>query len=98
MEITKSEANGEVRLELKGCLDTAATGEFAAALTAAGESAKVVLGCAQLEFIASSALRQLVSMKKRMATAGGSIALESLNEVVADVFDVTGLKDIFEIR
>lgn len=97
MEITKSENGGEVTLKLKGCLDTAATPEFASAVEATAGAKTLVLEMSDLEFIASSALRTLVSAKKARG-AGFAIAVTGMNEVIREVFDVTGLDAIFEVR
>ncbi len=97
MEITKTENGNEVTLKLKGCLDTTATPEFAAAIDGTGSAASLVLDMSELEFISSSALRQLVATKKRRG-ADFTIALVGMNEVVREVFDVTGLDEIFEVR
>lgn len=97
MEIVKTEANGEVTLKLKGCLDTAATPEFAAAIEATEGAKGLLLDMSELEFISSSALRTLVAMKKQRG-ADFAVALTGLNEVVREVFEVTGLDEIFTIR
>ena len=97
MEITKTENGNEVTLKLKGCLDTTATPEFAAAIDGTGGAASLVLDMSELEFISSSALRQRVATKKRRG-ADFTIALVGMNEVVREVFDVTGLDEIFEVR
>ena len=97
MEITRTENGNEVTLKLAGCLDTAATSEFAAAIESTDGRSTVVLDMSELEFISSSALRQLVATKKKRG-AGFTIALNGMNEVVREVFDVTGLDEIFEVR
>ena len=97
MEITKSENGKEVTLKLTGCLDTTATPEFAAAIDGTDGAETLVLDMAELEFISSSALRTLVATKKRRGAAF-TIALSGMNEVVREVFDVTGLDEIFEVR
>lgn len=97
MEITKIENGNEVTLKLKGCLDTTATPDFAAAIEGTAGAATLVLDMLELEFISSSALRQLVATKKKRG-AGFKIALSGMNEVVREVFDVTGLDEIFEVR
>ena len=97
MEITKTEDGGVTTLKLRGCLDTTATPEFAAAVEGTAGAASLVLDMSELEFISSSALRQLVATKKRRG-ASFVIALSGMNEVVRDVFDVTGLDEIFEVR
>ena len=97
MEIAKTENGKEVTLKLTGCLDTAATPEFAAAIDGTDGAETLVLDMAELEFISSSALRTLVATKKRRG-ASFTIALSGMNEVVGEVFDVTGLDEIFEVR
>ena len=97
MEITKIGNGNEVTLKLKGCLDTTATPDFAAAIEGTAGAATLILDMSELEFISSSALRQLVATKKRRG-AEFTIALSGMNEVVREVFDVTGLDEIFEVR
>ena len=97
MEIVKVENGKETTLKLKGCLDTTATPEFAKAIDGTEDASSLVLDMSELEFIASSALRQLVATKKRRGAAF-AIALVGMNEVVREVFDVTGLDEIFEVR
>lgn len=99
MEITTKTENNETVLTVSGCLDTAAAAEFARAVEAAAAGAKtLVFDFSALEFIASSALRQLVSVDKRLRAAGGDIVITGMNDVVRDVFDVTGLNEVFTIR
>lgn len=97
MEITKTENGGAVTLGLKGCLDTAATPEFTAAIDGTVGATALVLDMTELEFISSSALRTLVATKKRRGAAF-TITLSGMNEVVREVFDVTGLDEVFEVR
>ena len=97
MEIVKTQAGAEVTLKLVGCLDTAATPEFAGAIEGLGSATVLILEMSGLEFIASSALRLLVATQKRRG-GGFKVVLTGMNEVVREVFDVTGLDSIFEVR
>ena len=97
MEIIRTENGGETTLKLKGCLDTTATPEFTAAVDATAGCSSLVLEMSELEFISSSALRTLVTAKKKRG-ATFPIALMGMNEVVREVFDVTGLDEVFEVR
>lgn len=97
MKITKNENGREVTLSLSGCLDTAATPEFAAAIDGTEGASVLVLDMAELEFISSSALRTLVAAKKKRGAAF-VLAITGMNDVVREVFDVTGLDEVFEIR
>ena len=97
MEIIRTENGGETTITLKGCLDTTATPEFNEAIEATEGCSGLVLDMSALEFISSSALRTLVVTKKRRGAAF-PIALVGMNEVVREVFDVTGLDEVFEVR
>lgn len=97
MKITKKENGKEVTLALSGCLDTAATAEFAAAVDGTEGASPLVLDMSELEFISSSALRTLVAVKKRRGSSF-TLVLTGMNDVVREVFDVTGLDEVFEIR
>ena len=98
MNIEKIVGADETVLKIGGCLDTAAAAEFGAALADAAKAKTLVVDFSDLEFIASSGIRLLVSENKKSVAAGRSIVLAGMNEVVADVFDVTGLNEIFPIR
>lgn len=98
MKIERIDNGDNATLVLHGCLDTAAAHEFGEALDGAAAAKELVIDFADLEFIASSGIRLLVSANKRAVVAGGSVVLTGMNEVVADVFEVTGLKDVFTIR
>lgn len=97
MKITKVENGTEVTLKLSGCLDTMATAEFSAAIEETESATALILDMTELEFISSSALRTLVATKKRRG-ASFVMAITGMNDVVREVFDVTGLDEVFEIR
>ena len=97
MKIDVIKKNEVVTLKLDGCLDTAATSEFAAALEDNIQQKRLVIDMQNLEFIASSGIRLLVTANKQAVKLGHALAIANMNEVVADVFDVTGLIDVFEI-
>ena len=97
MEIVRTESGDEVTLKISGCLDTAATPQFAAEMEKAATAGAIVLDMSSLEFISSSALRQLVAVQKRRGS-GLRIVLVGMNEVVREVFSVTGLDEVFEVR
>lgn len=98
MTIEKSTDNTKTILKLSGCLDTAAASEFSTALENVSSAKELILDFSDLDFIASSGLRALVLANKKATAAGNTIILTGLNEVVADVFDVTGLTEVFTIR
>ena len=98
MTITKTVNKEETTLALAGCLDTSAAPDFDAALKACAGAPTLVIDFSELEFIASSGLRQLVTANKQAVAEGRTIVLTGMNEVVAEVFDVTGLLEVFTVR
>ena len=99
MEILKNTQEGTITLAPIGCLDTSAATEFDAALTSAIEESKTIkLDFSNLEFISSSALRSIVSARKKLAANGNSLTLKSLSPLVREVFEMTGLINVFTIE
>jgi len=99
MNIEKKTENGEIQLIVKGCLDTAATSEFVHAVDeAAAQTKTLVFDFTGLEFIASSALRKLVSVDKALTALGGKIVIAGMSDIVREVFDITGLNEVFATR
>lgn len=98
MTIQKKTDGGKTVLKLSGCLDTAAAPDFTAALENTSDAKELTIDFADLDFIASSGLRALVLANKKAVACGNTIVLTGMNEVIADVFDVTGLAEVFTIR
>lgn len=57
-----------------------------------------VLDLSGLEYISSAGLRVLVSTQKLATQRGGSMVLLNPREEVSEVFDMTGLSDVFTIK
>ncbi|MDR2444527.1 MAG: STAS domain-containing protein [Spirochaetaceae bacterium] len=98
MEIVKSPTESKITLCVKGKLSAAAVPEFKAAVEEAlGESQTLVLDFKDLDYMASAGLRVLVSVRKRLS-GGGSLTLINIRSKVREVFEVTGLDEVFTIR
>ena len=59
---------------------------------------KLVIDCANLDFISSAGLRSLLLAVKKMKAAGGTIALAALQPHVKEVFDISGFSALFVIH
>ena len=57
----------------------------------------LVLNFSKLDYISSAGLRVLLSAHKAMSTKGGMKVI-NVNEIVREVFDVTGFADILTIE
>jgi anti-sigma B factor antagonist len=99
MEIVKSQEDGKITLAVSGKLSAATADECGTAVEAAiSESSAIVLDFQELSYLASAGLRVLVSAQKKLMAAGGSFAIINVSEAVMEVFEVTGLDDVLDIR
>ena len=62
-----------------------------------GAADALILDFAGLEYISSAGLRVLLSAHKRMTDKDG-MTITHVNDVVQEVFDVTGFSDILTIK
>lgn len=97
MTIQKTKNGNELTLALEGRLDTVTAPELEAELKASLDGAEsLVLDFSKLDYISSAGLRVLLSAHKVMAGKGG-MKVTHVNEIVAEVFEVTGFADILNI-
>ena len=98
MNITKTMNEKTLTLALEGRLDTVPSPELEAALKASMAGAdSLVLDFAKLDYISSAGLRVLLTAHKAMSAKGG-MKVKNVNEIVREVFDVTGFADILTIE
>ena len=97
MTINKTQEGSCLTLALTGRLDTMTSPELEAELNRSLEDAQsLVLDFTGLEYISSAGLRVLLSAHKAMSGKGG-MKVTHINEVVREVFDVTGFSDILNL-
>ncbi|MBQ9325445.1 MAG: STAS domain-containing protein [Clostridia bacterium] len=97
MTINKSMNGNELTVALEGRLDTMTAPELEAELKNSMDAAQsLVLDFAKLEYISSAGLRVLLSAHKVMARKDG-MKIIHVNEIVSEVFEVTGFADILNI-
>jgi anti-anti-sigma factor len=59
---------------------------------------RLLLDFSDLQYISSAGLRIVLLAAKRMKTAGGRLALCSLNPQIAEVFEISGFSRILDIH
>ncbi|MBR4149748.1 MAG: STAS domain-containing protein [Firmicutes bacterium] len=98
LNITKKAEGSNLTLGLEGRLDTNTAPELDAEIKSslAGVTS-VVLDMAKLEYISSAGLRVLMSAQKIMNDQG-EMKLINVNEIVNEVFEVTGFSEILTIE
>ena len=98
MTITKKENGKALEIALEGRLDTMTAPELENELHTSLENAdSLVLDFAKLNYMSSAGLRVLLSAHKIMSGKGG-MKVTNVNEIVREVFDVTGFSDILTIE
>ena len=98
MTITKTQNGTALEIALEGRLDTMTAPELEAELNASlGGAESLTLDFSKLDYISSAGLRVLLSAHKAMSTKGG-MQVKNVNEIVREVFDVTGFADILTIE
>ena len=98
MTINKTMDGKTLNVALEGRLDTVTAPELEASLREDIEKAdNLVLDFGKLEYISSAGLRVLLSAHKSMAGKGG-MKVTNVNEIVNEVFEVTGFSDILTIE
>ena len=97
MTITKTQNGTDLTLALEGRLDTITAPELEAELSADLDNVEsLTLDFSKLDYISSAGLRVLLSAHKRMSGKGG-MKVTNVNEIVQEVFEVTGFADILNI-
>jgi anti-sigma B factor antagonist len=98
-EVTTSTTDGVATLVLEGELDIATAPVFDATLADLERNGTetLLLDLARLRFIDSTGLRSLLSARQRAEAAGRTLRLANLPVDVERVFDVTGVRRIFDI-
>ena len=94
------EIDGKFFATLEGEMDTAAAVEVEDVLKPLYESngKDVIIECKDLEYIASSGLRILLSILKGAKAAGSKVTLRNVNDDIKNVFKLTGFISIFEFE
>ena len=98
MTITKNQNGTALEIALEGRLDTMTAPDLEAELNKSmGGAESLVLDFAKLDYISSAGLRVLLSAHKAMSGKGG-MKVTNVNEIVREVFEVTGFADILTIE
>ncbi len=98
MTITTNLNGKALEVSLEGRLDTMTAPQLEAELkNSMADADSLILDFSKLDYISSAGLRVLLSAHKAMAAKGG-MKVTHVNEIVREVFDVTGFADILTIE
>lgn len=100
MKATIQKLENKYVATLDGELDTAAAVEVEKILQPLYKSdgRDVVIDCTNLEYIASSGLRILISILKGAKAGGSKVIMRNMNDDIKTVFKLTGFINLFEFE
>ena len=98
MTINKTQSGNALTIIPEGRLDTVTSPDLDKELKEAQNTAETLtLDFSKLDYISSAGLRVLLSAHKAMSQKGG-MKIVNINEIVKEVFVVTGFADILTIE
>lgn len=98
MKITKTKNGSDLTIALEGKLDTTTAPELDQAFKESLEGiSNLVIDMEKLEYISSAGLRTLLVAQKTM-NQQGSMKIKNVNELIMEVFNITGFVDILTIE
>ena len=84
-----------VTLGITGRLDTTTAPNLEAVINEISEDTKeLIFNMAELEYISSAGIRVILSAYKKMNQSGGIMRIEKENDIVREVFEMTGLLEM----
>lgn len=94
------EQNAGIYATVSGRLDTPASVLAQEEMAPLMENAdkEIVLDFARLDYISSSGLRLLLTLRKQAAARGGNVIIEHVSEEILKVLTMTGFVNIFVVR
>ena len=99
MEINKKAEGSNLEIALSGRLDTTTAPEFEKSLKDSLNGVPdLTINFEGLDYISSAGLRVLLSAQKMMNASGGKMKVTGANDIVKEIFDVTGFSDILTIE
>ncbi len=98
LNITKKQEGTALTVALEGRLDTNTAPDFQAEMEPMlGGIDELTLDCEGLDYISSAGLRVLLTFEQELEEQGKTMRLCHVNDIIRDVFDVTGFLEILTI-
>lgn len=99
MNITTTTNGKELTIALEGRLDTTSAPQLEKELgTALDGVESLIMEFEGLRYLSSAGLRVLLAAQKKMNAQNGSMVIKNVNEMIMEVFEVTGFLDILTVE
>ena len=99
MQITTNISNQNLIISLSGRLDTITSPQLEEEVNrnSFDEIETVTLNMRTLEYISSAGLRVVLKLHKKMTAQGGQLKLINVNDMIMEIFTMTGMDSFLEI-
>ena len=98
LNIVKKQDGDTLTVKLDGRLDTNTAPDFQTEMEPLlNDISKLVLDFEKLDYISSAGLRVLLTFEQEMEEQEKTLEVTTVNDIIHDVFDVTGFLDILTI-
>lgn len=99
MQITTNISNHNLIISLSGRLDTITSPQLEEEINrnSFDEIETVNLNMRALEYISSAGLRVVLKLHKKMTAQGGQLKLINVNDMIMEIFTMTGMDSFLEI-
>lgn len=98
LNIVKKQDGDTLTVKLDGRLDTNTAPDFQIEMEPLlNDISKLVLDFEKLDYISSAGLRVLLTFEQEMEEQEKTLEVTHVNDIIHDVFDVTGFLDILTI-
>ncbi|MGN1113335.1 MAG: STAS domain-containing protein [Acutalibacteraceae bacterium] len=100
MQIKTDFSNKKLTVALSGRLDTITSPQLEEEVNrfSLDEINEIVIDANELEYISSAGLRIVLMLHKKMAAQNGQLRLLNVNEMIKEIFDMTGMSDFLDIE
>lgn len=89
MTITKAVENDKTIIRLAGWLDTQAAPQLKEAVAELGQVKELIFDFDEVEYMASSGLREVVSAYKKQSDDGNAFSVINVNSEIMSIFSMT---------
>ncbi|MGN1137857.1 MAG: STAS domain-containing protein [Ruminococcus sp.] len=100
MQIKTDFSNKKLTAALSGRLDTITSPQLEEEVNrfSLDEINEITIDAKELEYISSAGLRIVLMLHKKMAEQNGQLRLLNVNEMIKEIFDMTGMSDFLDIE
>ena len=99
LQIKTEQTDGQVIIHLQGRMDLGGAKTANQSFMEQAElTERIILDCAELEYVASAGLRVLRQLHQTLKDKGGTLTLKSVCPEVMDIFEMTGFDALLTIE